>query len=98
MKQGLDYQDAFAPVPHTTIGRMLMSMAAADGLHLPLHSGDLTQAFFQAARLTEGPNGRIFITPSPGCEEDEEGVVYEVLGPLYCVPSSAHMLYLTLAK
>eukprot|EP00961_Rhodomonas_salina_P279988 3782338-Rhodomonas_salina.2 len=96
MKEGLDYQDAFAPVPHTTIGQMLMSMAAADNLHL--HSVDLTQAFIQAERIPEGPNGRIFITPPPGCAEDEEGVVYEVLRPLYGVPSSERMLHLTVAK
>eukprot|EP00961_Rhodomonas_salina_P128862 1736194-Rhodomonas_salina.1 len=64
MKEGIDFEDAFAPVPHTTVGRLLMSMAAADNLHL--HSVDLTQAFIQADRIPEGPNGRIFITPPPG--------------------------------
>eukprot|EP00961_Rhodomonas_salina_P047595 639514-Rhodomonas_salina.1 len=96
MKEGIDFEDAFAPVLHTTVGRLLMSMAAADNLHL--HSVDLTQAFIQADRIPEGPNGHIFITPPPGCEEDEEVVVYEVLRPLYGVPSSSRMLHLTVAK
>eukprot|EP00961_Rhodomonas_salina_P133878 1801435-Rhodomonas_salina.2 len=78
------------------MGRLLMSMAAAENLHL--HSVDLTQAFIQADRIPEGPNGRVFITPPPGCEEEEEGVVYEMLRPLYGVPSSACMLHLTVAK
>eukprot|EP00961_Rhodomonas_salina_P093577 1259041-Rhodomonas_salina.4 len=96
MKEGLDYDDSFAPVPHTTMGRLMMSTAAADNLHL--HSVDMTQAFIQADKLDEGVNGRTFITPPPGCEEDEEGVVYEVLLPLYGIPSSARALNLTLAK
>eukprot|EP00961_Rhodomonas_salina_P184598 2492229-Rhodomonas_salina.2 len=88
----------FPTLPSAGSSGMLMSMAAAENLHL--HSMDLIQAFIQAERIPEpeGPNGRTFITPPPECEEDEEGVVYEVLRPLYGVPSSARMLQLTLSK
>eukprot|EP00961_Rhodomonas_salina_P200076 2698854-Rhodomonas_salina.1 len=96
MQEGLDYEDSFAPVPHSTVGRLVMSMAAAENLHL--HSLDMAQAFIQADRLPEGVNGRIFMTPQPGCEEYEEGVVYECLRPIYGVPSSARALWVTLSK
>ena len=62
-----------------------MSITAAEGLHL--HTINLTQAFIQADKLDEGVNGRVFISPPPGCKEYEEGVVYEVLRPLYGIPS-----------
>eukprot|EP00961_Rhodomonas_salina_P045692 613541-Rhodomonas_salina.1 len=94
MQEGIDFEDSFAPVQHTTVGRLMMSTAAADNLHL--HSIDMTQAFIQADKISEGVNGRTFITPPPGCKEDEEGVVYEVLLPLYGIPSSARALALTL--
>jgi hypothetical protein len=74
----------------------MLSLAAANNEHL--HSVDLTQAFIQADKLDEGVNGRIFVTPPPGCEEDEEGVVYEVLRPLYGIPSSARALHQTLDR
>eukprot|EP00961_Rhodomonas_salina_P294095 3934273-Rhodomonas_salina.1 len=96
MQEGVDFNDAFAPVPHTTIGRLMMSTAAAEGLHL--HSIDLSQAFIQADRLPEGVNGLVFISQPPGCKEDEEGVVYECLRPLYGIPSSARALHVTLTK
>ena len=32
MEKGEDYVDAFSPVPHSTVGRILMSMAAAEDL------------------------------------------------------------------
>lgn len=73
-------------------------MAIAAGKDLHLHNIDLTQAFIQADKLDEGMNGRVFMSPPPGCEEDEPGVVYEVLRPLYGIPSSARVLHLTLAK
>eukprot|EP00961_Rhodomonas_salina_P291319 3931900-Rhodomonas_salina.1 len=74
MTEGEDYIDAFAPVPHSTSARVIISLAAA--LDLELHSCDLTQAFIQADRLEGGVNGRIFITPPKGWGEQED-VVYE---------------------
>lgn len=73
-----------------------MSTAAASDLHL--HRVNLTQAFIHADGLDEGVNGLVFMTPSPGCKEYEEGVVYEVLKPLYGIPSSAETLALTHSK
>ena len=89
-----DYECAFAPVPHSTCGRLVMSMAVANDW--PLHKCDLTKAFVQADRLPEGRNGRVFIRPPPGSSEDDPDVVYEVLRPLYGVPSSAKALNVTL--
>eukprot|EP00961_Rhodomonas_salina_P183367 2475013-Rhodomonas_salina.1 len=37
-KEGEDYEDAFAPVPHATSGRIVISLAAANNLEL--HSCD----------------------------------------------------------
>eukprot|EP00961_Rhodomonas_salina_P044209 593875-Rhodomonas_salina.1 len=68
MKEGEDFEDSFAPVPHATAGCIIISMAA--GMDLELHSCDLTQAFIQADKLDEGINGRIFISPTQGADED----------------------------
>eukprot|EP00961_Rhodomonas_salina_P010377 139191-Rhodomonas_salina.1 len=95
MKEGEDYHDAFAPVPHATSGRIMISLAAA--LELELHSCDLAQAFIQADKLDEGVNGRIFISLPKGATEDPD-TVFEVCRPLYGIPSSARALHLTLSK
>eukprot|EP00961_Rhodomonas_salina_P010089 135788-Rhodomonas_salina.2 len=92
MQEGVDFEDSFAPVQHTTVGRLKMSTAAADNLHL--HSINMTQAFIQADKISEGVNWCTFITPPPGCKEDKEGVVYEVLLQLYGILSSALALTL----
>ena len=73
MKAGEDFEDAFAPVPNATAVRVIISMAAALGMEL--HACDLAQAFIQADKLPEGMNGRNFIRPPFGCEEDYD-VVY----------------------
>lgn len=96
MKEGKDYNDSFALVQATTIVRIMMALAAAEDLEL--HTIDLTQVFIQADKLDEGVNGRVFKYPPPGCEEYKEGEVNEVLQPLYCIPSSARALHVTLAK
>eukprot|EP00961_Rhodomonas_salina_P188027 2537446-Rhodomonas_salina.1 len=95
MKEGEDYEDAFAPVPHATSGRIIISLAAANNLEL--HSCDLSQAFIQADKLDEGVNGRIFIRPQQGAIEDED-IVYEACKPQYGIPSSARALHITLSK
>jgi hypothetical protein len=94
MKEGEDYDDSFAPVPHATVARNIISIAAA--LDLELHSCDMAQAFIQADKLDEGINGRVFIRAPLGYPEDPN-VVYEVLRPLYGIPSSARALHLTLS-
>ena len=89
-----DYESSFAPVPHATVGRMIMAIAVAEDEECD--AIDLTQAFIQADRLDEGVNGRWFMTPPPGSEEEDPDVVYEVLRPLYGIPSSARALNVTL--
>jgi len=68
-----------------------MSIAAA--LDLEMHAIDLSQAFIQAswADLPEKAP-QIFIRPPDGWDEDPD-VVYEVLRPLYGIPSSARALH-----
>eukprot|EP00961_Rhodomonas_salina_P290263 3922393-Rhodomonas_salina.1 len=93
MTEGEDYIDAFAPVPHSTSVRVIISLAAA--LDLELHSCDLAQAFIQADSLEGRVNGRIFITPPKGWGEQED-VVYECQRQLYVIPDSARALNKTL--
>eukprot|EP00961_Rhodomonas_salina_P037015 497742-Rhodomonas_salina.1 len=66
-------------------------------MDLELHSCNLAQAFIQADKLEEGVNGWIFVCPPQGATEDGD-VVYEVCRPLYCIPSSARALHLTLSS
>lgn len=95
MKEGEDYEDSFAPVPHATSCRVIIAMAAAMGLEP--HACHLAQAFIQTDKLPEGKNGRVFIRPPSGYPEDDN-VVHEVLCPLYWIPSSARALHITLSK
>eukprot|EP00961_Rhodomonas_salina_P303219 3941141-Rhodomonas_salina.2 len=95
MKEGEDYEDAFAPVQHATSEQVIISIEAANDLEL--HSCDLAQAFIQANKLDEGINCRVFITLPKGSDEDPD-TVFEVLRPLYGIPSSARALHLTLTK
>eukprot|EP00961_Rhodomonas_salina_P194456 2625271-Rhodomonas_salina.3 len=85
MKQGESYMDAFAPVPHSTAGRVMMSLAAALNLKMHCVDHDLSQAFIQAlwAYLLEAVP-QVFICPPQGWDEDP-WVVYKVLFPLYVI-------------
>ena len=94
MEKGEDFVDAFAPVPRATATRILLAIAAANGYEI--HSCDFTQAFIQGewdSLPEEMP--QVFIRPPPGWSE-EPGVVYEVLRPLYGIPTSARALHFTL--
>eukprot|EP00961_Rhodomonas_salina_P218486 2952910-Rhodomonas_salina.1 len=66
MEEGTDYEQSFAPVPSSTAGRVVIALAAANGLHLPSHAMDITQAFIEAnwADLPEGI-GKVYISPPP---------------------------------
>eukprot|EP00961_Rhodomonas_salina_P202879 2737093-Rhodomonas_salina.1 len=72
-------------------------MALAAGGRCTIHSLDITQAFIQSKwqYLPEGNPSSIVITPPDSVDEDE-GVVYEVLKPLYGMPNSARALHFTL--
>jgi hypothetical protein len=51
----------------------------------------------QADKLDEGVNGRFFINPPPGSPEaGNKNIVYEVLRPLYGIPSSPRALHKTI--
>eukprot|EP00961_Rhodomonas_salina_P046079 618683-Rhodomonas_salina.1 len=95
MEEGIDYEDSFSPVPHAVASRIIMSIAAAADMEL--HCVDLNKAFIQADKIEEGVNGCFFITPQVWYNE-EPGVVYEVLRPLYGVASSSRALHLTLSS
>ena len=95
MQQDVDYNDTFSSTPGSTTTRTIISLATAEDLEL--HSVDFTQACIQADRLPEGVNGRFFISLSPGSPHaNTSGIVYEVLRPLYGVPSSPRALHKTL--
>jgi len=94
MQQDVDYNDTFSTTPGSTATQTIISIATAEDLEL--HSVDVTQAFIQADRLPEGVNGRFFISPPPGSPHANTcGIVYEVLQPLYGVPSSPRALIVT---
>eukprot|EP00961_Rhodomonas_salina_P094737 1275025-Rhodomonas_salina.1 len=96
MKKGEAYVDAFAQVPCSTAGLIMMSLAAA--LDLEMHCVDFSQAFIQAdwaALLEKVP--QFFIRPPSGWKE-EDRVVYECLRPLYSHPASARCLHFTVDK
>ena len=77
MKEGEDFDNSFAPVPHATVGRTIISISAVENLYL--HCCDLAQAFIQADKLPEGVNGRIFISPPSGYDDMADNEVLEVL-------------------
>eukprot|EP00961_Rhodomonas_salina_P134778 1812842-Rhodomonas_salina.1 len=76
MKKGEAYVDTFAPVPHSTAGRILMSMAVA--LDLEMHCVDFSQVFIQAdwAALPENLKAQQFFICPPSGWKEEDGVVY----------------------
>ncbi len=45
-----------------------------DGM-MSMAAGNKWQAFVQVSRLPEGVNSRVLISPPPGCDEDQVGVV-----------------------
>jgi hypothetical protein len=95
MQKDIDYNDIFSPMTGSTASRMMISLATSQDWEL--HSCDFTQAFIQADCLPEDVNGRFFIRPPPGSPDyDNKSVVYEVLRPLYGVPSSPRALHKTL--
>jgi hypothetical protein len=91
MEKGKDYLQNFSPSPGITIARIITSIAAANDMEL--HSIDIGQAFLQSDKLMEGVNGRFFINPPPGSPDaNNKDIVYEVLRPLYGIPSSPSAL------
>ena len=85
-----DFEDAFSPVPHLAGIRAVMSTATAQGWGA--RSVDFKQGFIQSD-LPKGAKP-IYISPPPGVQE-EEGIVYQVLRPLYGMPHSGRCLHVT---
>ena len=92
-KEKGDFENAFSPVPHLAGVRTTMSIATAQGW--TARSVDFTQGFIQSDLPKDGKP--IYISPPPGVKE-EEGVVYEVLRPLYGMPHSGRCLHVTWSK
>ena len=94
MEKGEDFTNVFAPVQRSTAGRLLMALAAT--LDLELHAINLSQAFIKVdwADLPEQQQ-QIFICPSQGWTEEPD-TVYEVLRPLYGIPSPGSALHFTM--
>eukprot|EP00961_Rhodomonas_salina_P047824 642367-Rhodomonas_salina.2 len=73
-------------------------MTLAAGGCSTIHSLDIMQACIQSEwqYLPEGNPSSIFITVNPpDCVEEEEGIVSEVVKPLYGIPNSACALHFT---
>ena len=85
-----DFDNAFSPVPHLAGIRAVMSTATAQGWGA--RSVDFKQGFIQSD-LPKGAKP-IYISPPPGVQE-EEGIVYQVLRPLYGMPHSGRCLHVT---
>ena len=73
-------------------------MAIAAASNLEMHAVDFSQAFIQAdwADLPD-KQPQVFIRPPHGWKEEPD-VVYEVMKPLYGIPSSARALHFTLDR
>ena len=96
MKPSVDYADAFSPVPHASGFRTLVALAAANDMEMD--QIDISQAFLQGDLLPgDGRRGRVFIAPPPGHPE-EEGIVWQLLKPLYGMPQSARCWHLTMSN
>jgi hypothetical protein len=88
-----DFDNAFSPVPHLAGIRTVMSTATAQGWGA--RTVDFKQGFIQSD-LPKGAKP-IYISPPPGVQE-EEGIVYQVLQPLYGMPHSGRCLHVTWSK
>ena len=89
-----DFVESFAQVSSADAVRVLVSIAAAEGLQL--HSVDLEQAFIQGCwEFLPEDAPTVYITPPWGWDEDPD-VVYEVVRPLYGHPAAARALHFTL--
>ena len=95
MKKGNDYEDGFAPVPRSTANRVFYAICTAEDMDMD--KIDFTQAFIQGSwkHLPEGAMPEIYICPPKGVEEDAD-IIYQVLKPLYGIPSSARALHFTI--
>lgn len=88
MKKVEDFEDAFALVPRAAADCCFFSVLTAEDMHAD--KIDFTQVFVEGSykHLPEGDSPDVYILPPQGVEE-EEGIVCQVLKPLYGIPSSS---------
>ena len=89
MKQGVDYEHSYSPVPHASGFRTMLALATAEDMLID--HVDISQAFLQGDMLEEeGFEGDVYISPPPGYGEDAK-YVYRLCAPLYgaCTSSQA---------
>jgi len=85
MKQGVDYEQSYSPVPHASGFRTMLALATAGDMLID--HVDISQAFLQGDLLEEeGFEGDVFISPPPGYGEDAK-YVYRLCAPLYGAPA-----------
>ena len=91
-----DFEDAFSPVPHASGFRLILALATQHNMHCD--HVDISQAFVQGDLLPgDGHNGKVYISPPPGFNEDPE-YVYQLRRPLYGMPSAARAWHSTMSS
>jgi len=89
MKQGVDYEHSYLPVPHASGLRTMLALATAEDMLID--HVNISQAFLQGDLLEEeGFEDNLLISPPPGYGEDVK-YVYRLCAPLYgaCTSSLA---------
>ena len=91
-----DFEDAFNPVPHASGFRMILALATQNNMHCDYV--DISQAFVQGDLLPgDGYNGKVYISLPKGFDEDPD-YVYQLLRPLYGMPSAARAWHHTMSS
>jgi len=95
MKQGVDYEHSYSPVPHASGFRTILALATAKDMLID--HVDISQAFLQGDMLEEeGFEGDVFISPPPGYGEDAK-YVYRLCAPLYGACTSSRAWHKTMS-
>ena len=90
-----DYTDAFSPVPHGSVLRILLAIATENDMYTD--HVDISQAFTQGdLQPGDGYMGNLYISAPPGFPEDPE-YCYRLLKPLYDIPSAARAWFQTMS-
>jgi len=95
MKQGVDYEHSYSPVPHASGFRTMLALATAEDMLID--HVDISQAFLQGDMLEEeGFEGAVYISPPPGYGEDAK-YVYRLCAPLYGACTSSRAWHKTMS-